>query len=73
MGLFNLPGMNVATTYGITAPLANKIVEKVKKNTPKDDKKLCRYCGASINLGERFCPQCGKDLSYVKENESKDE
>ena len=29
-------------------------------------------CGEEIDLEARFCSKCGKELGYIKENESQD-
>ena len=64
--------MSIATAYGITAPMANKIVNNVVKNRSKNGKKICRYCGEEIDLEDKFCSKCGKELGYIKENEAQD-
>lgn len=74
MGLFNIlknikpvPGAGVATAYGITIPIAKAVA-----GIAKEGKKLCQFCGAEINLEYKFCPQCGKELGYLKNNGSQD-
>lgn len=74
MGLFNIlknikpvPGAGVATAYGITIPVAKSVV-----GLAKEGKKLCQFCDAEINLEHKFCPQCGKELGYLKNNGSQD-
>ena len=57
----------VATAYGIPGPAVRQVIENTKES-----EKLCCYCGAKVALEDRHCPKCGKELSYIRENEAQD-
>lgn len=66
---FIILGGAVAVGYGI--PKAS-VVGKVSEDTAKGDAKICCHCGVEVSLEDKNCPQCGKELGYLKNNGSQD-
>ena len=58
--------MAAATAYGIPGPAS--AVASALQHTHQNDKKLCQYCTKEVDLEEKTCPHCGKDLGYISEH-----
>ena len=60
-------GMGIGAGFGLGGVMAKTIAENaVNVSDKKEETDTCPKCGASVEKGSKFCPECGQKMNASK-------